>query len=155
MTAAPTDATMKVEIYTDGACLGNPGPGGWACIVRCDMETRELSGGAEHTTNNRMELTAVIEGLRTLDHPSQVLLCSDSEYVLKGLSEWMAGWKKRGWRTSQKKPVLNVELWKTLDELASRHQMKYEWVRGHTGHAENERCDQLAMAEAMNHKAAL
>ncbi len=139
----------RYELFTDGACLGNPGPGGWAFILRqSDGQEVEVSAGAAQTTNNRMELTAVIEGLRHIDGSAHVMLWTDSEYVLKGLTEWMDGWKRRGWRKSNKKPVLNVELWKELDTLAQRHRIEVQWVRGHTGHAENERCDQLAFAEA-------
>ena len=141
-----------VQLFTDGACLGNPGPGGWACIVKHSRNETELSGGENHTTNNRMELIAVIEGLGALAKPSIVDLCSDSEYVLKGLGEWMGNWKKRGWRTAAKKPVMNVDLWQKLDALAERHQLKFTWVRGHTGHAENERCDELAQIEAEQRK---
>jgi ribonuclease HI len=139
-----------VELYTDGACLGNPGPGGWAYILRHPATGKEtqVSGGERETTNNRMELTAVINALLALSRPSRVRLISDSEYVLKGLTEWMAGWKKRGWRKSNKKPVLNADLWRRLDELMQQHTLDIEWVRGHTGHAENERCDELASAEA-------
>ncbi len=140
----------QVLLFTDGACLGNPGPGGWAYILRCvtTKSESEDAGGEDDTTNNRMELTAAIEGLRALAKRSRVKLCSDSEYVIKGLSEWLPGWKKRGWRTSAKKPVLNKDLWQPLDELAQQHELTFEWVRGHTGHAENERCDELATTQA-------
>ncbi len=143
-----------VQLFTDGACLGNPGPGGWAYMLRLPghEEPLEASGGEDRTTNNRMELIAVIEGLSALAEPMAVELCSDSVYVLKGLSEWLAGWKKRGWRTSAKKPVLNLDLWQRLDELAQTHDLHFTWVRGHTGHAENERCDELATAEALRRK---
>jgi len=142
------ESASRVEVFTDGACLGNPGPGGWAYIVRRDGSEREGSGGEDHTTNNRMELTAVIEALRSLEGPSAVTLVADSEYVLKGINEWMAGWKRRGWRKSDKKPVLNADLWQTLDALLAAHEVTVSWTRGHTGHAENERCDALASAEA-------
>lgn len=139
-----------VQLFTDGACLGNPGPGGWAFILR-DVRTgreREQSGGERQTTNNRMELVAVIRGLEAAPADARVELVGDSEYVLKGLTEWMAGWKRRGWRKSNKQPVLNADLWRRLDELAVRHDLRVQWVRGHAGHMENERCDQLAAAEA-------
>jgi ribonuclease HI len=144
------NARPHVQLFTDGACLGNPGPGGWAYILRHPETGKEVEEafGEDHTTNNRMELTAVIRGLDALAQPSRVTLIGDSQYVLKGLTEWMVGWKKRNWRTSAKKPVLNVDLWKQLDELAQKHTVDIEWVRGHTGHPENERCDQLATAQA-------
>jgi ribonuclease HI len=144
------NARPHVQLFTDGACLGNPGPGGWAYILRHPETGKEVEEafGEDHTTNNRMELTAVIRGLDALTQPSRVTLIGDSQYVLKGLTEWMVGWKKRNWRTSAKKPVLNVDLWKQLDELAQKHTVDIEWVRGHTGHPENERCDQLATAQA-------
>lgn len=136
-----------VELYTDGACSGNPGPGGWAYILRHPSTgaQREAAGGDGQTTNNRMELQAVIEGLRALSRPSSVDLYSDSQYVLNGLNEWMAGWKKRGWKTAGKQPVKNVDLWKVLDELIERHTVRFHWVRGHNDHPENERCDRLAV----------
>lgn len=141
----------SVIIHTDGACSGNPGPGGWAYILRhpATGKEREASGGEARTTNNRMEMTAVIEGLAALGRPSTVELHSDSEYVIKGLREWLKGWKARGWRTAAKQPVKNDDLWKRLDELAGvggTHTLSYHWVRGHTGHPENERCDELAVA---------
>ncbi len=137
-----------VELFTDGACSGNPGPGGWAYLLRHAKtgKTQERSGAELDTTNNRMELMAVIEGLSALTRPSVVDLTSDSQYVLKGLETWMAGWKKRGWRTSDKKPVKNRDLWERLDGLASEHEIRFHWIRGHEGHAENERCDELAVA---------
>lgn len=136
-----------VELFTDGACSGNPGPGGWAYILRHPStgRTREASGAERDTTNNRMELRAVIEGLRALTKPSLVDLTSDSQYVLKGLKEWMAGWKKRGWLTADKKPVKNRELWEQLDDLQREHDIRFHWIRGHNEHPENERCDQLAV----------
>ena len=148
--ASPTTDPPRVELFTDGACLGNPGPGGWAYILRHPTtgKAREAAGGETRTTNNRMELTAVIRGLEALSRPSRIALCADSQYVLKGLSEWMPGWKRRGWRTAAKKPVLNAELWQTLDELAHRHEIEVAWTRGHAGHTENERCDLLARTEA-------
>ncbi len=134
-------------LYTDGACSGNPGPGGWAYILKHPSSGKqaERSGGERDTTNNRMELTAVIEGLGALKRRSHVDLYSDSQYVLNGLSEWMPGWKARGWRTASKSPVKNVELWQRLDELAAEHEVEFHWVRGHAGHPENERADRLAV----------
>ena len=133
-----------VEIYADGACKGNPGPGGWGVLLRSGGRERELHGGEAQTTNNRMELTAVIEGLRALKVPSQVRVYTDSQYVQKGISEWIHAWKRRGWRTSDKKPVKNVDLWKALDEAARVHAVEWHWVKGHAGHPENERADALA-----------
>lgn len=146
----PSSSAPTVELYTDGACSGNPGPGGWAFILRHPASGKEIerSGGEARTTNNRMELTAVIEGLAALSRKSVVELHSDSQYVLKGLEEWMTSWKKRGWRTADKKPVKNEELWRQLDELKSRHEIRFHWIRGHQGHPENERCDELAVAAA-------
>jgi ribonuclease HI len=137
-----------VELFTDGACSGNPGPGGWAFILRHPSSGREIErSGAEHdTTNNRMELRAVIEGLGSIRRPSLVDLYSDSEYVLKGLGEWLAAWKARGWRTAGRKPVRNRDLWERLDELIGTHRVRFHWVRGHDEHPENTRCDQLAVA---------
>jgi len=135
-------------LYTDGACAGNPGPGGWAFILRhrpSDSE-RESSGGEKLTTNNRMELMAVIEGLTALKKPTSVDLFSDSQYVLNGLETWMAGWKKNGWKTKAKEPVKNKDLWERLDALKSTHEVRFHWVRGHNEHPENERCDELAVA---------
>jgi len=136
----------KVEIFTDGACSGNPGPGGWAAILRAGGREKELTGGERATTNNRMEMMAVIEGLAALKQPSAVTLHTDSLYVLKGASEWLPGWKKNGWKTSDKKPVKNDDLWRLLDVELSRHEIKWQWVRGHSGHPENERADALARA---------
>lgn len=138
----------SVELYTDGACSGNPGPGGWAYILRhkATGSEREDSGADPETTNNRMELIAVIEGLSALKKPSVVELYSDSKYVLNGLSEWMASWKKRGWKTASKQPVKNLDLWQRLDELSQIHVINFHWVQGHAGHPENERCDRLAVA---------
>ncbi len=139
---------QRVQLFTDGACSGNPGPGGWAYILRhpATAAEREDSGGERLTTNNRMELTAVVKGLEALKHPSVVEVYSDSQYVLNGLREWLANWKRNGWRTSSKQPVKNDDLWRTLDDLMSRHQMHFHWVRGHSEHPENERCDRLAVA---------
>ena len=133
-----------VKMYTDGACRGNPGKGGWGVLLRYGDAERSLHGGEALTTNNRMELTAVIKGLEALTKPCNVSITTDSKYVLTGITEWIANWKQRGWRTSNKKPVLNVELWKRLDELVDQHQIDWTWVKGHTGHPENEIADQLA-----------
>lgn len=140
----------EVHLFTDGACLGNPGPGGWAYILRHPGSGKQVEHGGreQETTNNRMELTAVIRALESLTRPSKVKLIGDSQYVLLGLTEWMPGWKKRGWRKSNKAPVLNVDLWQRLDELLAEHDLQIEWVRGHSGHPENERCDEMATAEA-------
>jgi len=133
-----------VEIYTDGACKGNPGPGGWGALLVCKGVERELWGGELATTNNRMELTAAIRGLAELKRACQVRLVTDSEYVMRGIQEWLPGWKKRGWKTAARQPVKNADLWQLLDEQVGRHQVTWEWVRGHTGHHGNERADQLA-----------
>lgn len=136
-----------VEIYTDGACKGNPGPGGWGALLRSGETEKELFGGEPGTTNNRMELRAVIEALSALKRPCDVVLHVDSQYVLKGMTEWLPGWKAKGWRTADKKPVKNVELWQRLDAAASIHKVRWSWVKGHSGHAENERADALARSE--------
>jgi ribonuclease HI len=140
-----------VQLFTDGACSGNPGPGGWGCILRHPVTgaEKEFSGGLSHTTNNQMELQAVIEGLTRLSRRSRVQVVTDSKYVAQGCQEWMQGWKRRGWKRKagkQLKPVLNVEFWQQLDELLQKHSVSFKVVRGHTGHTENERCDQLAVA---------
>ena len=133
-----------IEIYTDGACRGNPGPGGWGALLRSGQHVKELWGGETHTTNNRMEMQAVIESLKALKRPSDVILTTDSQYVRKGITEWISGWKRRNWLTAQRKPVKNAELWREIDELTTRHSIEWRWVKGHSGHAENERVDQLA-----------
>ena len=133
-----------VQIFTDGACRGNPGPGGWGALLRFGGEEKTLFGGEQDTTNNRMELTAVIEALGALKRPCVVTLTSDSTYVLKGIQEWMPNWKKRGWKTASKKPVKNVDLRKKLDVLIVEHKIDWQWVKGHSGHPENELADQLA-----------
>ena len=135
-----------VEIYTDGACKGNPGPGGWGALLLSAGREKEIFGGESLTTNNRMELMAVIEALRALKQPCEVVLHLDSEYVRKGITEWVAGWKARGWRTASKQPVKNVDLWQTLDDLVSQsgHRIDWRWVKGHSGNPGNERADQLA-----------
>ena len=134
----------RVTVYTDGACLGNPGPGGWAALLIADGETRELSGYEPQTTNNRMELRAAVEALRALPDGTEIDLHTDSQYLRTGMSEWLARWKRNGWRTADRKPVKNVDLWQDLDALAARHVVRWHWVRGHCGHPENERCDALA-----------
>ena len=136
----------RIEMFTDGACKGNPGPGGWGVLLRAPGHEKELFGGEALTTNNRMELTAVIEGLRALKKPCEVDLYLDSQYVRQGITEWIAGWKAKGWRTSTKQPVKNVDLWQQLDALVagSGHRIHWHWVRGHAGHEGNERADALA-----------
>ncbi|MDG1814001.1 MAG: ribonuclease HI [Porticoccaceae bacterium] len=134
----------SVEIFTDGACRGNPGPGGWGVLMRYAGEEKSLWGGESDTTNNRMELNAVIEGLAALKRPCEVTLTSDSTYVLKGIQEWMPNWKKRGWKTASKQPVKNVDLWQKLDAVIGEHKIDWQWVKGHSGHRENEIADQLA-----------
>ena len=134
----------KVELYTDGACSGNPGPGGWGVVLRMGQHEKELFGGEAATTNNRIELMAVIEGLRALKRPVQAEIYTDSQYVMKGMNEWIKGWKARGWKTASKEPVKNVDLWQALDTECARHDLKWHWVKGHAGHVENERADALA-----------
>ena len=136
--------TEVVEMFTDGACRGNPGKGGWGVILRFGEAEKELYGGEAFTTNNQMELMAVIMGLEALKKPCRVFITTDSKYVLKGITEWMPNWKKRNWKTASKKPVLNAELWRRLDALASQHEISWQWVKGHSGHPENEIADQLA-----------
>ena len=133
-----------IQIYTDGACRGNPGPGGWGALLKFESREKQLYGGESLTTNNRMELRAVIEALSALKRPCNVSVTSDSTYVLKGINEWLPNWKKRGWLTSGKKPVKNEDLWKSLDSLKSVHKIEWHWVKGHSGHLENELVDQLA-----------
>jgi ribonuclease HI len=133
-----------VEIFCDGACSGNPGPGGYGAILRYGGHVKELSGGASDTTNNRMEMTAAIEALRQLTRPCQVLITTDSQYLVKGMTEWIAGWQLKGWRNSKKAPVVNKDLWELLLILSKSHSVQWKWVKGHDGHVENERCDQLA-----------
>jgi ribonuclease HI len=136
----------QVEMFTDGACSGNPGPGGWGTILRAKGTEKELSGGEKDTTNNRMEMMAVIVGLEALQRGCSVKITTDSQYVMKGMMEWLPGWKKRNWMTAGKKPVKNVDLWQRMEKAAQGHQVEWEWVRGHQGHVENERADQLAVA---------
>ena len=139
-------AERTVDIYTDGACSGNPGPGGWGALLRWDGHERELSGGEPATTNNRMELTAAIEALETLKRPCRVRLHTDSLYLKDGITRWIHAWKARGWKTADRKPVKNIDLWQRLDAAIARHQIQFHWVRGHSGHVENERADALARA---------
>ena len=139
-----SEKMTEVEIYTDGACRGNPGPGGWGVWMVSGPHEKELFGGELNTTNNRMELTAVITALRALRRPCRVILHTDSQYVQKGISEWIVGWKARGWRTADKKPVKNADLWQELDEATRRHDIQWRWVKGHAGHEVNERADRLA-----------
>ncbi|WP_294357934.1 ribonuclease HI [uncultured Sphingomonas sp.] len=146
-----TDATelQLVEIATDGACKGNPGPGGWGALLRMGETEKELSGGENPTTNNRMELTAAIEGLKALKRPCRVQLSTDSRYVMDGLTKWIHGWQKNGWRTADKKPVKNAELWQALLAAAKPHRIEWKWVKGHAGHPDNERVDKLASDAAI------
>lgn len=134
----------QVEIFTDGACRGNPGPGGWGSLLRYDGHEKRMHGGEKETTNNRMELMAAIMALETLKQPCKVKLTTDSKYVMDGITSWIVDWKKRGWKTAAKKPVKNVDLWQRLDEAVNDHQIDWHWVRGHTGHTENEIADMLA-----------
>jgi ribonuclease HI len=134
----------KVLIYTDGACRGNPGPGGWGAVLKSREHSRTLNGYAPQTTNNRMELTAVIEGLRALRRPCEVELVTDSKYVMQGIKDWMANWKRNGWKTAARKPVKNIDLWQQLDDEVQRHQVSWRWVKGHSGDAGNELADELA-----------
>ena len=144
MSKLPIANTNIVKAYTDGACKGNPGVGGWGVLLQAMDKERELYGGEIHTTNNRMELLAAIRALETLKRPCHVILHTDSKYVQQGISTWVHDWKKRGWKTSAKKPVKNDDLWRRLDELADKHQVQWVWVKGHAGHIENERADALA-----------
>lgn len=134
----------SVHIYTDGACRGNPGPGGWGALLVYGDKQKELYGAETETTNNRMELMAAIQGLETLTRPCKVVITTDSQYVRKGITEWLANWKRRGWKTAAKKPVKNVELWQRLEAATQRHEIRWQWVKGHSGHPENERADALA-----------
>lgn len=139
----------RIEIFTDGACLGNPGPGGWGVILRYNDVEKELSGNEANTTNNKMELTAVISALSALKEPCNITLYTDSRYVMDGIEKWIFNWKQNGWKTANKKaPVKNLELWQKLDELQTQHDIRWVWVKGHAGHKENERCDELARTAA-------
>jgi ribonuclease HI len=141
-------AMKQVQLITDGACIGNPGPGGWACILRYNGKTREFSGYEPATTNNRMELRAAIEGMRALREPCEVEVVTDSEYVKNGITTWIHGWKRNGWKTASKKPVVNQDLWNELDQLASQHKVRWTWTKGHADHDDNNRCDELATRAA-------
>jgi ribonuclease HI len=140
--------TKHVQLITDGACLGNPGPGGWACILRFGEKKKEMFGSERHTTNNRMEITAAIEGLKVLREPCEVEVVTDSEYLKNGITTWIKGWKRNGWKTAAKKPVVNQDLWMILDDLAAQHELKWTWTKGHADHEDNNRCDELATQAA-------
>jgi ribonuclease HI len=137
----------KVRIHTDGGCVGNPGPGGWAAVLECGGQVKELSGGEPATTNNRMELTAAISALNALKEPCEVELLTDSQYLREGITKWITSWKARGWKTAAKKPVKNEDLWRQLDAAVAPHSIQWRWLKGHAGHPLNERCDELAAAE--------
>jgi ribonuclease HI len=139
-----SDNTKQVILYTDGACSGNPGPGGWGALLMCKGAEKEFSGHAEQTTNNRMELTAVIEGLKKITKTSDVLVVTDSKYVLEGMTKWLAGWKKNGWKTASKKPVKNIDLWQALEAVCATHKVTFKWVKGHSNDPHNDRADALA-----------
>ncbi len=142
------DNSEVVYLFTDGACSGNPGPGGWAAILKYKDHTRELSGGEKDTTNNRMELRAIIEGLETLKKPCEVVVYTDSKYISDAINKgWLAGWKRMGWKRPKNKPLKNVDMWKKLASLLERHEVRFVWIKGHSGHRENERCDALAKRE--------
>ncbi len=140
----------KVQLITDGACIGNPGPGGWACILRYGDLKKEMYGSEPKTTNNRMELTAAVKGLSALREGCEVEIVTDSQYMKNGIQKWIANWKRNGWRTSEKKPVLNQDLWEELDRQNARHKTVWSWTKGHASHADNNRCDELATAAARN-----
>ena len=140
----------KVQLITDGACIGNPGPGGWACILRYGDTKKELYGSEPQTTNNRMELTAAVKGLMTLREPCEVEIITDSQYMKNGIQKWIANWKRNGWRTAEKKAVLNKDLWEELDRQNARHKTVWSWTKGHASHSDNNRCDELATAAARN-----
>ncbi|GAM69085.1 ribonuclease HI [Vibrio sp. JCM 19236] len=140
----------QVEIFTDGSCLGNPGPGGYGIVLRYKGHEKQIAKGFKRTTNNRMEMMAAVEALKLLKEPCEVVLTTDSQYVRQGITQWIHGWKKRGWKKADKKPVINVDLWKALDSEAQRHKIEWKWVKGHAGHRENEICDEIARAAADN-----
>ncbi len=146
-------AVKKVQLITDGACLGNPGPGGWAALLRYQEHKKELWGSERHTTNNRMELRAAIEGLRALKEGCEVEVVTDSQYLKNGITQWIHNWKRRGWMTAEKKPVLNQDLWQALDEQVERHRVAWNWTKGHASHADNNRCDELATRAAREQSA--
>ena len=139
---------ITAEVFSDGSCLGNPGPGGWGAVVRYSGREFEISGGKKNSTNNEMELTAVIESLKSLPSPARVTVTTDSQYVVKGATEWMQNWEKNGWKTAAKKPVKNRILWEAINSLVKKHSVRWEWIRGHAGHPENERSDLLAVEAA-------
>jgi ribonuclease HI len=142
----------QVSLYTDGACSGNPGPGGWGALLTMGPHEKELSGAEAHTTNNRMEMTAALQGLRALKNPCRVDLYTDSQYLREGITKWIVGWKKNGWKTADKKPVKNDDLWRALDDLTQMHDIRWHWVKGHNGHPENERVDLLARSAILTLK---
>jgi ribonuclease HI len=144
----PNQPVKKVQIITDGSCLGNPGPGGWACILRYNDQKKEMFGAEKHTTNNRMELTAAVEGLRALKHRCEVEIITDSNYLKNGITTWIRNWKRNGWQTKDRKPVVNQDLWIALDEQNDRHATTWSWTKGHASHADNNRCDELATMAA-------
>ncbi len=152
MASRSSNELHEVEIFTDGACSGNPGPGGWGVILRYGDNEKEISGGEENTTNNRMELTAAIEALKALKRPVKASLTTDSVYVKDGITKWLDSWKRNGWKTASKKPVKNQELWEELDKAAAQHNITWKWIKGHAGHDENERADTLARAAIRNIK---
>jgi ribonuclease HI len=147
MTEMTSSPRKTIEIYTDGACSGNPGPGGWGAILRFQGKEREISGGQRNTTNNQMELLAAIEALKALKEECSIDLYTDSQYLRQGITQWVHSWKRNGWKTADKKPVKNQPLWVELDELTQRHTIRWHWLKGHAGHPENERCDELARNE--------
>lgn len=149
MTTSSIGGASRIELFTDGACLGNPGPGGWGALLRSGAREKELSGGEPETTNNRMELMAAIAGLEALKKPCAVVLTTDSQYVKLGVEQWMARWRANGWRTSDRKPVKNRDLWERLSAALASHEVSWHWVKGHAGHAENERVDELARRAAL------
>ena len=148
----PKSISGKIEIFTDGACLGNPGPGGWGALLRRHDKEKEIAGGERETTNNRMELMAAIKGLEALKGPAKVALTTDSSYVKDGITKWIGNWKKNGWRTAAKKPVKNADLWQRLDRVVDQHEITWLWVKGHSGHTQNERVDDLARIQALKQR---
>ncbi|WCE31208.1 ribonuclease HI [Vibrio sp. SCSIO 43137] len=142
--------TKQVEVFTDGSCLGNPGPGGYGIVLRYKQNEKQIARGFTLTTNNRMEMMAAVVALRTLKEPCKVILTTDSQYVRQGITQWIHNWKKRGWKTADKKPVKNADLWQALDKESARHEVEWHWVKGHAGHRENEICDEIARAAAEN-----